>query len=243
MKKREVNIKNIDNKKRIRVFKFLLVILLVLFITYSTIELSPLIIKLTNESTREQAKIEIANMGVKGVFIVVLMQIIQIVVAVIPGQPMEIISGMLYGTWGGMIVCLIGIFIGTAIVFYIVRKVGIKFVKVFFKKDSIDKVRKSKIYKNPQKFEFLMFLIFCIPLIPKDIFIYLGGISPVRTNRFLTIATIGRIPGLFLTVFAGNRLSEGNIKMVCIITTIIVIIGSLGYYYIQKVQEREEKFT
>ena len=243
MKEENKNINNVDNKKRMKLFKILLSILLILFILYATVELLPLIIKLSNENTREQAKIEISNMGVKGLFIVILMQILQIVVAVIPGQPMEIISGMLYGTWGGMLVCLVGIFIGTSVVFYIVRKVGMKFIKVFFKQENVDKIRNSKIYKNPQKFELLMFVIFCIPLIPKDIFIYLGGISPVRKNRFLFIATLGRIPGLFLTVFAGNRLSEGNLKIVALLTAVIIILGFGGYYIIQKIEEKEEKFT
>lgn len=243
MKKVREYLEKLDNNKRMKIFKRLVFIALILFIIYASLELSPLIIRLSSEKTREQAKVEIANMGVKGVFLVIVMQVIQIIVAVIPGQPMEIISGMLYGTIGGMIVCLIGIFIGTTVVFYIVRKVGMKFVKVFFKDENIKKAKKSKVYKNPQKFEFLMFIIFCIPLIPKDIFIYLGGLSPVRPNRFLIIATLGRIPGLFLTVYAGNRLSEGNLRMVIIMTGVILVLGTIGYYIIQKIENEDNSKT
>lgn len=229
-----------NNNTRMKIFKMLIIILLLLFLIYSTIELFPLIMKLSNENTREIAKIEISNMGVKGIFIVILLQIIQIVIAIIPGQPMEIITGMLYGTWGGLIVCLIGIFLGTTIIFITVRKLGLQFIKVFFKEESINKIRNSKIYKNPDKFEILMFIIFCIPMVPKDIFVYLGGISPVRTNRFLTIATIGRIPGLFLTVFAGNKLSQGNIKIVVLITVVIILLGLIGYFISQNFQRKME---
>lgn len=227
----------VDNKKRIKYLKILLTVAVVLFIVYSTIQLFPLILKLSNSSTRDIAKAEISNMGIKGVFLVILLQIIQIVVAIIPGQPMEIISGMLYGTWGGMLICLVGMFLGTSIVFIIVRKLGLQFIKTFFKQESIDKIRNSKIYKNPQKLELLMFIIFCVPMIPKDIFIYIGGISPVRTNRFLTIATVGRIPGLFLTVFAGNRLSQGNIEIVIIITAIILMCGIIGHFILEKMDK------
>lgn len=229
-----------NNNTRMKIFKMLIIILLLLFLIYSTIELFPLIMKLSNENTREIAKIEISNMGVKGIFIVILLQIIQIVIAIIPGQPMEIITGMLYGTWGGLIVCLIGIFLGTTIIFITVRKLGLQFIKVFFKEESINKIRNSKIYKNPDKFEVLIFIIFCIPMVPKDIFVYLGGISPVRTNRFLTIATIGRIPGLFLTVFAGNKLSQGNIKIVVLITVVIILLGLIGYFISQNFQRKME---
>jgi len=148
---------------------------------------------------------------------------------------------MLYGTCGGMIVCLLGMFLGTAIVFVIVRKLGLKFIKIFFKNDEIKKIRKSKVFKNPQNFEMLMLIIFCIPMIPKDIFIYLGGISPVRTSRFLAIATFGRIPGLFLTVFAGNRLSEGNMTVVFILAIVIILLALIGYYISQKFQNKVEE--
>lgn len=233
--------KKINNKKRLKILRVLLIIVVLLFIAFATLKLFPLISKLSNESTREIAKQEISDMGIMGIFLVILLQVIQIVVAVIPGQPMEVISGMLYGTWGGMIVCLLGIFLGTAIVFVIVRKLGLKFVNMFFKKEEINKIRKSKIYKNPHNLEILMLIIFCIPMIPKDIFIYLGGISPVRTNRFLAIATIGRIPGLFLTVFAGNRLSQGNIEIVIVLSVIIILVAILGYYITQKFQKKVEE--
>lgn len=233
--------RKINNKKRIQCLKIIISIIVLLFIIFATIKLFPLIAKLSNEDTREIAREEISSMGIRGIFLVILLQIIQIVVAVIPGQPMEIISGMLYGTWGGMVVCLLGIFIGTAIVFIIVRKVGIKFVNMYFKEESINKIRNSKIYKDPRKLEILMLIIFCIPMIPKDIFIYIGGISPVKTKRFLAIATIGRIPGLFLTVFAGNRLSEGNIKIVIFLTIIIVLLAIIGYLISQKFQKDVEE--
>ena len=232
--------KNKD-KNRMKWFKILISIVIFLFLVLATIKLLPLIVKLSDENTREIARQEIQSMGIMGVFLVIILQVLQIVVAVIPGQPMEIVSGMLYGTFGGMVVCLLGIFIGTYIVFIIVRKIGTKFINLFFKNEDINKIRNSKIYKNPEKLELLMLIIFCIPLIPKDIFIYLGGISPVRTKRFLAISTLGRIPGLFLTVFAGNRLSEGNIRIVIILTIVIVMLAIIGGMISKKIQNNEEK--
>jgi uncharacterized membrane protein YdjX (TVP38/TMEM64 family) len=129
---RGVKLNKIDNEKRMKVFYFLVYVLIILIIVFATIKLLPLIIKLSNESTRNAAKEEIASMGIKGVFLVILLQVIQIVIAVIPGQPMEIISGMLYGTFGGMLICLIGIFIGTFIIFMIVRRLGMQFIILVF---------------------------------------------------------------------------------------------------------------
>lgn len=217
---------NLSKKEKIFMFfRFVILMLVILLMAYITIQCIPLISKLSNEETRIEFKNDIANMGFKGVLTVLGLQILQIVVAVIPGQPMEIVSGMLYGTWGGMLLCLVGIFLGTLMVFLIVRKVGTDFMQLFFSKEKIDEIKNSKLFKNPAKFEMLMFIMFVIPLLPKDIFIYLGGISPVRPKRFLAIATLARIPGLFVTVYAGNKLSEGSFLITIILVAVFLIVG------------------
>lgn len=234
--------KQLTNKeKRMALLRGVLTILVIGIMIVATIYFLPMVSKLSDEAYRIEFKEKIANLGVTGVLVVLLLQIIQIVVAVVPGQPMEIISGMLYGTWGGMLLCLIGILVGTALVFFIIRKAGIRFMELFFSPEKIDEIKNSKVFKNPAKFELLMFIIFVIPMIPKDIFIYLGGISPVRPKRFLAIATFARIPGLFITVFAGNSLSEGSFTIAVVLVATFLIIGLIGYYISSRAQQRLEE--
>lgn len=236
---------NLSKKeKTFMLLRFLILILVIALMVYITMKCIPVMSKLSDENYRIEFKNEISNMGFKGVLTVLGLQILQIIVAVIPGQPMEIIAGMLYGTWGGMLLCLLGIFIGTLIVFFIVRKVGTDFMQLFFKKEQIDEIKNSKIFRNPAKFEILMFIMFVLPFLPKDIFIYLGGISPVRPKRFLAIATLARIPGLFVTVYAGNKLSEGSFLVTVMLVLVFLIVGIIGYKwgtFKQKEMEKEEE--
>ncbi len=233
--------KKLSKKERnMAIIRLVLTAFIFIFCIVITIKILPVISKLSDESYRVEFKDKIDSMGTSGVIIVILLQILQIVVAIIPGQPMEIISGMLYGPIGGIVVCLIGIFIGTAIVFFLVRKLGTDFMQIFFKPEKIDEIKNSKMFKNKSKFEFIMFIIFVIPMLPKDIFIYLGGISPVRPKRFLAIATLARIPGLFLTVYMGNRISNGNFSMVVILIAITLIIAAIGYFVYSRAQEKFE---
>lgn len=234
--------KELTKKEKVMaVIRFFLTLVVFLLLILGTISFLPMVFKLSDEAYQEEFKTSVANMGFKGVVFVLLLQILQIIIAVIPGQPMEIISGMLYGTWGGMLLCLVGILIGTSIIFFVVRKIGTDFMQLFFSPEKIDSIKNSKVFKNPAKFEFLMFIIFVIPLIPKDIFIYLGGISPVRPKRFLAIATLARIPGLFITVFAGNSLSNGNFTIAVLLVAIFLIAGIIGYYISSRAQEKIER--
>ena len=221
-------------EKHLMVIRGIIIFFVIILMAWATIEAFPLISKLSNEETRIEFKEDIANKGIVGVLIVLGLQILQIVVAVIPWQPMEIVSGMLYGTWGGMLLCLVGIFIGTAIVYFIVRRVGTDFIQLFFKKEQIDNIRNSKLFKDTRKFELLLFVVFVLPLVPKDIFIYIGGLSPIKPKKFLTLATLSRIPGLFITVYAGNKLSEGEFLTVIILIALFLVLGILGYIISRK---------
>lgn len=234
--------KKLTKKERnMAIIRLILTVLVFIACIVITIKILPIVSKLSDENYRVYFKEKVNAMGFKGVIFVLLLQILQIVVAVIPGQPMEIVSGMLYGPIGGIFVCLVGIFIGTAIVFYLVRKLGTDFMQLFFSPEKIDSIKNSKIFKNSAKFEFIMLIIFVIPMMPKDIFIYLGGISPVRPKRFLAIATLARIPGLFLTVYMGNRISNGNFSMVVVLIAIILIIAAIGYFIYSRIEQKFEK--
>ena len=234
--------KKLTKKERnMAIIRLILTVLVFIACIVITIKVLPIVSKLSDENYRVYFKEKVNAMGFKGVIFVLLLQILQIVVEVIPGQPMEIVSGMLYGPIGGIFVCLVGIFIGTAIVFYLVRKLGTDFMQLFFSPEKIDSIKNSKIFKNSAKFEFIMLIIFVIPMMPKDIFIYLGGISPVRPKRFLAIATLARIPGLFLTVYMGNRISNGNFSMVVVLIAIILIIAAIGYFIYSRAEQKFEK--
>ncbi len=228
-------------EKNILIIRFIIIVITICLIAFITVKALPLIGKIANEDTRLELKDDIANMGIKGVLITLGLQILQIVVAVIPGQPMEIISGMLYGTWGGMLLCLVGIFIGTGIVFFLTRKIGMSFIQLFFSKEQVEKIKQKKIFKNPRKLELFMFIMFVLPLLPKDIFIYVAGISPVNPKRFLFIATIARIPGLLITVYAGNTLSEGNFITVALLVLLFIALGIIGYKISDRAEEKIEK--
>lgn len=236
---------NIEEKRniklnKIKILRYVIFIIVFAIIIWATVKFLPLIGKLANESDRIAFKENINNMGFLGVLVTLGLQILQIIVAVIPGQPVEIIAGMLYGTIGGVALCTVGIFIGTFFVFYFVRKFGADVIQLFFSEDKINEIKESKLFKNQKKFEILLFIVFLIPFIPKDIFIYLGGISPVRAKRFLFLATIARIPGLFLSVHAGNKLSQGNFLVTILLFIFIIVIGIVGYYVSEKARKNLE---
>lgn len=82
--------------------------------------------------------------GVWGRIAFVGMMFFQVVVAIIPGEPLEIAAGYAFGFWEGTLLCQIGIFLGSLTVFLFVRNWGIRVVEVFFPgKDPILQIAKG----------------------------------------------------------------------------------------------------
>ena len=59
-------------------------------------------------------------------------QVLQVVVAIIPGEPVEIGAGYAFGAVEGTGLCILGTVIGSMAVYFFVRRFGIKAVEIFF---------------------------------------------------------------------------------------------------------------
>ena len=159
------------------------------------------------------------------------LELAQIFFVVIPGEPLELLAGMCYGTVGGTIFITASVFITTVLIFFTVKKFGRKFVEESFGKEKIDKIENSKILKNPKKIEIIMTILFFIPGTPKDLLVYIGGLLPIKPLRFILISTFARFPSVISSTIAGAGLVTGNIKVSIIsyavtfaITAIILIL-------------------
>ena len=62
----------------------------------------------------------------------------QVIVAIIPGEPLELAAGYAFGAFEGTLICLAGIFVGSMIVFLLVRRFGVKLVRLFFSDEKIN---------------------------------------------------------------------------------------------------------
>ena len=99
--------------------------------------LFPYVLSLQDEAVRAQFEAYIDNLGIWGFFVMLGIQILQVIIAIIPGEPVEIISGVLYGGFGGLCLCLLGILIGTAAIYFAVKKLGYPLVHKFVSNEPI----------------------------------------------------------------------------------------------------------
>jgi uncharacterized membrane protein YdjX (TVP38/TMEM64 family) len=165
--------------------------------------------------------------------IFILIQIVQVVAAPIPGELTGIIGGVLYGPFWGTVYSTIGLTLGSWIAFMLAR---------FFGEPLLEKVVKKEVF---EKFEHFMehkgllvaFLLFLIPGFPKDYLCYIMGVSLIPTGTFIVISTAGRLFGTIMLSVMGAFAGNGQYTFLTVILVLCVIIFIVAYYYHDKLIE------
>ncbi len=221
------------NKKKL-IFNIILAILVVCLLGYIVWKLFPIIIGLATPEGRENFRSEMNELGASSFFVLLGLQVAQILLIVLPAEPLEILSGMCYGTLGGAIFITFSTFLSTVIIYFLVNKLGKKFLYQFFSKEKIDKIENSKLLKDTKKIEFIIFLLFFIPVTPKDLLVYIGALLPIKPIRFMVISTFSRLPSIISATMVGNSITVGNWVVPVVVYSITAIIAILALYISKK---------
>lgn len=221
-------------KDKIKIFKILIFILFILLLVFLTIKLGPTFKNISTEDGRIVFQKEIEELGFEGILLIIALIFVQIFLPILPGEPVELLSGMCFGPLGGLIVCYLGVFLSTFVIFFGVRMFGRNFIYSFIKKEKIDKLEKNEIWNNSKKIDIILFLAFFMPGTPKDIFVYIGGLLPINSIKFLIIATLSRFPSIISSTIAGSNLVYGNWRTIILTYIITFSISGVLLFILHK---------
>lgn len=176
--------------------------------------------------------------GWAGRLIFVGISVLQIVVAIIPGEPIELFAGYAYGFWLGTLLCEAGILVGGALVFGFVRRFGRKAVEVFFPREKIDSLR---FLQNEQKLELWVFILFFIPGTPKDIMTYFVPLTHMKLGHFLLLSGVARLPSVITSTVGGNALGSGNHWFAVAVFATTAVLSAAGIWMYRRIVKRKEE--
>ena len=220
--------------KKTQIFKIILAIIVITICIGVIIYLMPIIKNLRTTDGQMEFKQKIDDLGFLGLLMLFGLQFAQIFLIIIPGEPIEILAGMCYGGFGGLIFITVSVAILTTIISFTVRKLGRNFVYDFCDQKQIEKFEKSKLMQNTEKLEFIMMLLFLIPGTPKDLLVYIGSLLPIKPLRLILISTFARLPSVVSSTYAGENLAVGDLKSSAIIYLVTFIIIGIIIFIVNK---------
>ena len=175
-----------------------------------TVLLCLYIVRLYDEENMHSFEELVNSFGVWGGVFMFLLQVEQVVLAVIPGEPIELILGALYGTLWGTLLCIAGIVCGTALIYILVQKLGKSFVEKIIDFPKKKQFQKLKFLHDPVKRDTFMFFLMFIPGTPKDLLTYLAPFTGISLLRILMITAVGRVPSIITSTYVGSKLCSGK---------------------------------
>lgn len=185
-------------------------------------------IKYLNDGTLQ---IKVAALGLWAPIVIVLLKISTLVFAPLGGMPLYILSGALYGTTKGFLLCFVGDIIGTVICFLISRKYGIRAVKFFAGQDNFEKIKKALgILDNTKSFIKARLAFITIP----ELLAYAAGLSSIKFMKFMLLQIPLYIPTGFILVFLGSTIAQFTAKYAIAVSLIGFVLASLGIWALSR---------
>lgn len=169
-----------------------------------------------------------------GPAVFMLLQFVQVVIFVIPGEIIQIAGGYLFGVWAGTLFSIIGITAGGTFNFYAARFLGTPFVKRVMGKKLVTQF--DEFNKTPNA-RLGYFLLFAIPGIPKDVLSYVIGISQLKFRWFLVVSTVGRLPALFASVVIGDAIAHDNWPLAIVLISVAATLFLVGVLFRKKIEK------
>jgi len=178
-------------------------------------------------SDREKISSYIQGFGPAAPLVFMLVQILQVLLAPIPGEATGFVGGYLFGVGRGFLFSSIALSIGSIINFGVGRFLGRRYVRKMIPPKYL--ARFDMI--AGRKGVLIVFMLFVFPGFPKDYLCLFLGLSFLPFKIFFLMTTIGRIPGTFILSMQGAMLFEQNYLILALATAICSGIVLLGYRY------------
>jgi uncharacterized membrane protein YdjX (TVP38/TMEM64 family) len=214
------------NKKKL-IFRIILIIAVVAITVVLLSKFFPSLRKINTTEGQEEFKEMVASLGFQGMLLLFGLELLQVALIILPGEPIEILAGMCYGPVWGTVFITVSVFIITTVIYFLVNKYGKGFVYKAFSKERIERVEKSKLFKSPKRLETILVILFAIPGTPKDLLVYLGGLLPIKALRFILISTFIRFPSVISSTLVGANVTRGNWKASVGIYAITIILTGI----------------
>ena len=196
------------NEKKTKQIKRILAIITIVFVILIGYFIGRPLVHFVSDP--KQFRVWVNDKGIWGVLGFIGMNILQVLLAVIPGGPFEIGAGYAFGVIRGTLICDFAMTTASVIIFLFVRRFGMKFVELFVS---------------------IIFLLFLIPGTPKDLLSYLVGLTDIKLSHWIIICAVGRMPAIFLSVLSGNALNKADYTFVILMFAVMIALSICGFFF------------
>lgn len=190
-------------------------------------------------ATKDEIRESISKLGIKAYIVVFLLSMLQVLFTFVPAEPLHVISGVSFGLWKGVAVCLAGIMVGNTIIYILYKIFGSKLTDYFATNVDFD-FDKAKTSK---KIAFIVILLYVLPAIPYGIICFFAASLAMKYPKYILITGIGSIPSLIADVCVGHIAMSTSWTISIIIFVIIILLLVLMVIFKKQLFEKINSYV
>lgn len=216
--------------KWVKAVTMITIIAAVVFIIYYLIKrFLPGFIPIVERGDADEIEAYIRSLGTfGGVLLTGLLQFFQIVSIFLPGLPIQIAAGIIFGGFFGYLICHISYISANITVFLVMRKLGNSVSDLMPGEKAQSKFR---FITNVEYPEFTVFFGCLMPILANGIVPYIAARTKISTRNFILSMAIGSFPTIFLQCAIGSKLLYGDYLFAGILLGVVLVIMLLTYIF------------
>lgn len=176
----------------------------------------------TNDMTNEEIQMHLKGLGWRGQLTVSILSMLQVVIAVLPAEPVQVLAGLTFGFGMGTLFCMVGVLLGNTAIFLLYKLYGERMRQYFDRKLDIDlsTVASSKLLT------LAIFILYFLPAIPYGMICFLAATTGMKYPRYIAVTMLGALPSVCIGVGLGHlALATSWILSVAVFAVLLVIIA------------------
>jgi uncharacterized membrane protein YdjX (TVP38/TMEM64 family) len=170
---------------------------------------------------------------------IILLQVVQIAVAPLPGNAMSFAAGYALGFWPTVVWLMTGVMLGAAVDFLLIKLLGRRLLKYFLPPDRLAQLDALILRRGT----FYIFLLLLVPNPIGDWVYYLAGLTSLPLPVFLGLVFIGRLPSNLLECAVGASATHFGWREWTIVGLAAAVLGLLYYQYRDKIEAALDRIS
>ena len=176
-----------------------------------------------NEYTTEELRDLLRGFGWRGYITIVVLAMLQIVIPVLPAEPVQVLAGVTFGFPIGLLLCTIGVLLGNTVIFVLYKVYGNGIRQYFVKNLHFDFDRAARSKRATA----LIFILYFLPAIPYGMICFFGASLGMKYPRYIIVTLLGAIPSVCIGVGLGHIAVGSWILSLIILAVLIVLLSVL----------------
>ena len=189
----------------------------------------------SHDLTNEEIQEHLSGFGIRGQITISILAMLQVVIAVLPAEPVQVVAGLTFGFWIGTLACLVGVVVGNTVIYVLYKIYGDKLRSYFNKNLDIDFNSASTAYKV----SLVIFILYFLPAIPYGMICFLAATLGMKYHKYIIITTLGALPSVCIGVGLGHIALESSwivsVGVFAVLLILLAIVMIKKDYFMRKI--------